>query len=539
MAALAASADRYHEKPIRYDSGHMKAYRPVLFLALLAPASGGTLAVRILDENGAAAAARVYLTGSDGKAYFAPGSIVYDKVRGDASERHFVPPGGAFRMELPVGTYTLEVERGKEYAAARESVEVPAAGEVSRIIRLRRWIRMAGLGWYSADMHPHRPLADLATLMEAEDLNAALPITRWRRTSATIDEDPELGAFLAKADAAGVYRAGKDRWFTVLGEELEPRNAALLVSRLGRTGTGLEYPMADYGRAARRRGALVDSEKATSVELPVIAALEGCDVVGLANNHFWRSACYPGAWGSWPDLLPHPQPRTCAGFALAGFELYYGLLNMGFPLKLSAGSASGVHPVPLGWDRIYVHVPGGLTPEGWFNAVKAGRSFVTTGPMLLLRVEGHGPGDDFGGAPREVAAEVRMLSFAPVEAAEIVTNGKVVRVPLAAERGRPFHYAGSARLRLDTSAWIVARWTGVRDVAHTSPLYYRVPGKPVPIPRAEAEYFAGRVEKLIEETESGKPPTGVGLAPAALKQKTLERFREALAVYRARLAPAR
>jgi hypothetical protein len=520
----------------------MSAYRLAVIASLISPAFAGTLSVRILDENGAPAPARVYLTDSSGKALFAPGSIVYDRVRAEASEQNFVPPQGAFRMELSAGTYALVVERGKEYLPVRERVEVPAQGDVERIVRLSRWVRMAPLGWYSADMHPHRPLADMPALMEAEDLNAALPITRWRRTTTTIEQDRMLDAFLEKSDAAGVYRVGKERWFTVLNEELEPRSSALLVSRLGRTGTSLEYPLMDYGRAARSRGALVDSEKATSLELPAIAALEGCDFVGLANNHFWRTACYEGGWGSWPDLLPRAYPRTCAGFGTAGSDLYYGLLNMGFPLKLSAGSASGVHPVPLGWSRIYVHVTGAFTPERWFEALKAGRSFVTTGPMLLLLVDGHEPGDDFGGSPRQVEARVRMLSPKRADAVEVVVNGRANRVPLAAVPGRNSEYSGTLRVRLDTSAWIAARWVEGRDIAHTSPVYYRVAGKPIPVPREQAAYFAGHVERLIAVVTSGKSesgePAGIVSEPAEVKRRTMERLNQALAVYRAKLSSA-
>ncbi len=86
--------------------------------------------------------------------------------------------------------------------------------------------------------------------------------------------------------------------------------------------------------------------------------------------------------------------QNCSGYAQSGFEMYSVLLNAGFPLKLSAGNTSGVHPVPIGWSRVYVRTTGPLTPEGWFDGLRAGRAFVTTGPMLLLRVNGREPGDE-------------------------------------------------------------------------------------------------------------------------------------------------
>src|SRR5262245_24975218 len=83
---------------------------------ILAPTLwAATLAVRILDENGSPAAARVYLTGSDGKAWFPPAAIGYRKTRGGFSEEHFVPPASGFEIELSAGPYRIEIERGKEY----------------------------------------------------------------------------------------------------------------------------------------------------------------------------------------------------------------------------------------------------------------------------------------------------------------------------------------------------------------------------------------------------------------------------------------
>ena len=48
----------------------------------------------------------------------------------------------------------------------------------------------------------------------------------------------------------------------------------------------------------------------------------------------------------------------------------------------TGGTASGVHPVPLGFGRVYVHLPGGFSYKTWVSGLNQGRSFVTTGPML-------------------------------------------------------------------------------------------------------------------------------------------------------------
>ena len=278
-------------------------------VALSLPASAGKLVVKLLDEQASPAPARVYLTGTDGKAYTPDATITYRRVRVSIAEAHFVPPAGAFEIDLPAGTYRIDIERGKEYLPVAETLAIPANGRTERTFRLRRWIRMSDRSWYSADMHPHRALREMAVLMEAEDLNVTLPITRWR-TLRGIIEDRDLPRFLEKSDAMGIVAVSRHRWLAALNEELEPRYSALLVSRLGRKGTSLEYPLAGYGRAARDSGALADSEKATSLQLPVVAALGGCDFVGLANNHFWRSGYYAEPWGAWPHRMLRSYPET-------------------------------------------------------------------------------------------------------------------------------------------------------------------------------------------------------------------------------------
>ena len=45
-------------------------------------------------------------------------------------------------------------------------------------------------------------------------------------------------------------------------------------------------------------------------------------------------------------------------WALYGFANYYALLNCGFRLRPTGGTANGVHPVPLGFGRVYVRVDG-------------------------------------------------------------------------------------------------------------------------------------------------------------------------------------
>ena len=502
----------------------------------------GSLSVAILDESATPVAARVYLLNSQNQAMFPNDSPRYDKVRPDGvAERHFIARGGRFMLDAPAGVYQLVVERGKEYLPAHREIMIPESGAATHTVRLRRWVNMAEQGWFSGDMHVHRRLADLAVLMEAEDLAAAIPITRWRTTN-QINEDPDLARFLAAADQDGFVAAGEKRFFPVLNQELEPRGSALLGSRLRLKPAALDYPLASFGKLVREANGVSDSEKATSLELPALAALGACQTVGLANNHLWRSGSYADAWGAWPGNMLAKYPQTCGGFVRAGFDMYSALLNAGFPLKLSAGSASGVHPVPPGWSRVYVHTRGPLTPRAWFDRLLGGHSFVTTGPMLLLEVNGQEPGDELRGLkfPARLHVTVRMLSIEPLTQAEVVVNGLVHTVKLSPVRGQIHSFRGSLALTAATSAWITARWTSSRgntcDVAHTSPVYIWNGDAPIPINRAEIEALRERVDRLIGRVANGADSAGlIWTDSEGVRQRTLEYFREARRVYQDKL----
>jgi hypothetical protein len=58
-------------------------------------------------------------------------------------EENFLPAEGEFSMQLPEGTYSLRVERGKEFEPIAASIPVPRKGKVEETYHLKRWVEMA------------------------------------------------------------------------------------------------------------------------------------------------------------------------------------------------------------------------------------------------------------------------------------------------------------------------------------------------------------------------------------------------------------
>src|SRR5262249_16261245 len=97
-------------------------------------------------------------------------------------------------------------------------------------------------------------------------------------------------------------------------------------------------------------------------------------------------------------------------------------------LPPSAGSASGVLPNPVGYNRVYVQVGKDLTYANWWEGLRAGRSFVTNGPLLRVTANGQLPGYVFK-ADKQISLNlaVKLVTQDPIPFVEIIKNGQMER----------------------------------------------------------------------------------------------------------------
>ncbi|PYK97787.1 MAG: hypothetical protein DME19_15025, partial [Verrucomicrobia bacterium] len=498
------------------------------------------------NANGKPLPARLYVHGADGtwhfpKSAFALGSAVrYERrnwINTNVVEMHTTLSAHPFRVELLPGRYTFTVERGKEFFPETREVLVEP-GLPKLVFRLRRWVAMAESGWYSGDTHNHRDPAELPNVMLAEDVNVGLPMVDWTTSSSVAPSASDRG-FPGNFGDVPVQIDATHAW--------HPRNTEYEIFRTGNTNHTLGallilnhrtrfdepvFPLGDIAAKARVEGGLLDLEKHNWPWSLALVPLLKVDLYELANNHLWETEYAVKNWAvpapAWMGLSGSGT-ETERDWTLYGFQTYYALLNCGFRLRPAAGTANGVHPVPLGFSRVYVHLDEPFSFDAWMRGLAAGRSFVTTGPMMLGKADGQWPGATFQAAnpPKDYRLDCTVQSEQPLESIELIVNGLVSR---RFEPQNKKTAAGSFVTGISTefnptgTSWLAWRCFEKRPddrfrFAHTAPWYFEVPGQPLRPRRVETEWLVTRVKEEIARSRR--------IAPDSL----IEDYQRALGIY--------
>ena len=468
--------------------------------------------------------------------------VVYDKKRSVQSvERHTSVSAHPFRAKLPPGEFEITIEQGKEYIPLKRKIVVNEK-PLSLTLSLHRWSRVADDGWYSGDTHVHRTMEELPVAMLAEDLNVALPLNYWvtqsHKPPSSGDKNSagQFGTGLIEVDPTHVIYPTNTEYeiFAVKGQR-HTLGAVFVLNHQKPLDIGVP-PVTPIMREARKQGALLDLDKHSWPWSLMLIPTMKVDLFELSNNHIWRTDFFFKSWtkevhpDDW-EIESDGQGWTEWGWMDFGFKCYYALLNCGFDMKPSAGTASGVHPVPLGFGRVYVHVEEPFTYEKWIEGLSAGRSFVTTGPMLDVTFNGKLPGSRFrseGDRPFSLKAQSRCTYHQPISRLEIIMNGEIVKTlkpqPHKLDNGA-YRYEFNYEHPISDSSWMAVRAfseTGGRvRFVHSAPVHVDVPSRPLRPKRREIRYFVRRMEEEIARNRSVLDTESL-----AEYQKALETFRQ-------------
>jgi hypothetical protein len=401
---------------------------------------------------------------------------------------HFVSPGTA-RLELEPGKYMIEIERGPEYRRIATTFEVQATGDRKLEYHMERLVDLAAEGWWSGELHVHRPIEAIELLMLAEDLHVAPVITWWNKTNLWDRKELPVNPLV---------RFDGNRFFHMLGGEDEREGGALLYFNMKKplaiARAGREYPSPlEFVKEAIEadKAVWIDIEKPFWWDVPVWLATRKPKSIEIANNHMNRDRMYENeAWGK-PRPAERMPPPLGNGYWTQ--EIYYHVLNAGLRVPPSAGSASGVLANPVGYNRVYVHLNGELNHASWWQGLSEGRSFVTNGPLLRVTAGGQLPGHVFKGGASErirLKLDARLLNQDPVRFLEIVENGQVKqRVPVDAV----MRTGSLGDFEFQESGWFLVRAIADNDktfrFASTAPFYVEIGDVKNRVSKATAKFF--------------------------------------------------
>ncbi|MCX6887746.1 MAG: CehA/McbA family metallohydrolase [Verrucomicrobia bacterium] len=428
---------------------------------------------------------------------------------------HFVMPGEV-TLEVSPGRFRYAISRGPEFEIVRNELEITnGSPPVAVAHQLRRITQLRQEGWWSGETHLHRGPEQVPLLMQAEDLHIACDTTWWN------DGNPWAQLPLPKET---VVSAGTTRFFDQMGGEDERGGGALLFFGLKQplriAGSQRECPsaMKFLLQARQQPGVWVDVEKPFWWDMPVWVASGKVDSIGIAHNHMLIDGVLDNeAWGKPRDRSRYPGPHGNGRWTQT---IYYHLLNSGIRIPPSAGSASGVLPNPVGYNRMYAFVEGALTWDKWWESVRRGRVFVSNGPLLRVQAGGQLPGHVFqlpNQGPLSLQLKVRLDSRDPIKAVEIIHNGHTVRTVSKDELRE------TIPLSVKDGGWFLVR--AIAEVpetfrfASTAPFYVAVDNRTPRVSHASAQFFVDWVKERISNLK---------LDNASLDREVLQYQEEAL-----------
>jgi len=449
----------------------------------------GLLRVEVREKgSGRPLTARVSIEEVGGKFHAPPGAL--HRVLGSLG--HFYAKERA-ELHVPSGKYIARAFRGIEYHPARSELEVREGQLASAVLELERWTDPASRSWYSGESHIHANYgygawyntpATIRLQVEGEGLNASNLVAANSDSDGVFDREFFRGEPDPISSADTVLYWNQEFRATLWGH-MTLYNLKQLVEPIftGFEGTTNPWDVptnADIADLAHLQGAHVTFTHPASnaadpfagayaaKSLPVEVALGKIDSIDL--NHSFEAAV----------------------------PLWHRLLNCGFRLPASAGTdcfLNRIHSQLPGWARAYVKLDGPFSYGEWVQGLKAGRSFVTSGPWLELEAAGKGLGGTIElGASGTVAVRAAAVYRTPLKRVEVAVNGAVAATGTLS----PDRLQGSIdqTVQIERSGWLGLRaFAADGTEAHSSPIYVVVAGRPA-ASRPDAEYFLAWIDRL-------------------------------------------
>jgi TolB protein len=437
----------------------------------------GSLAMSIFDDQKQNLVARVSIVAENGHPVANPfGATFVDPQTG----RTYFYVDHTIKLDLPVGKYSVEVARGHMTKMFSTHVNIENQKTNSIDVQLSSLWDSTIAGYQSADFHVHlngdghhrASHKDALLQMQGENLDFLAPMS-WNRWERRIDK-----AIIGKSSAITNYQISQGQevrshfhghigllnvkepfapWFfgpnnPTLGDpNISNADVFEYANKVGAFGTYV-HPVSNDGNPFAE-----DNINSIPLELISDGILE--PKMGLELVCAWTSP-------------------------LGTAQLWYRFLNIGQPVSAMSGTDGWIdfHRTPaVGTGRAYIRpVLDSDIQDPLLMGAIAGRSFVTTSPMLLFSIDEQAkPGDVINSGVHDYA--LTLTSTVNVDIVEIIVNGIVIDTLDGLKGNNTKTYKG--QIDLPDGGWVAARaysserksdsWPSMhaRPFVHSSPIW--------------------------------------------------------------------
>ncbi len=195
-------------------------------------------------------------------------------------------------------------------------------------------------------------------------------------------------------------------------------------------------------------------------------------------------------------------------------DTFYRYLNVGLRVPFATGTDWFLRDMAQTWVRR----TGELTETGWLDQLKGGRSFISNGPLLDLKVNGQEPGAVMSiDQPTTLTIEARAVGRNNFGLLELVINGAVVSSAVTQPGTGYFEAHLQAAYAAAGPCWIALRaipFSGPYDkpmpgnlgfneygkplFAHSTPVYVNWPGRGV----FDSETALGLIDEMEQDKQT-------------------------------------
>jgi len=449
-------------------------------LEVVAPATE-RVAIRVCEKStGKPVAVKLHLHGESGE-YLAP----FDRHRipnvnwfedysCDYSHdgiHHCTYIPGRTVVDLPVGNVYVEVSKGFEIRPVRKRLRV-RKGTREIVIEIEKVLPWREKGWVTADTHVHFLTPSTALLEGAgEGVNVVnLLASQWGELMTNVgdfDGRTTHGAKDSGGDGEYLVRVGTENRQRVLGHISLLGYEGNIIAPMTTGGpdeSAIGDPvgtlLTEWARKCKSQNGVVVLPHFPGPRLENAAAIitGGVDAVEMSSRTFLYRGISPYSLADW-----------------------YRYLNCGYAVPIAGGTDKMESATPVGALRTYALIDPSreFTYDAWKDAIRAGNTFVTCGPLIEFEVEGKPAGSRIrlpaSGGTVDVTWRIASVTM-PMSRVELIVNGEI----RDSRAVKPREDSGSCSVKVDRSTWFAllvrAHYAGKPEIvaAHSSAVMVEV-----------------------------------------------------------------